>query len=481
MKPSHYQTAIYDAVSTIEGNLLIEAVAGSGKTTTLLGCDAALPRNLTRIFLAFNKGIAEELETRGVYAKTFHSLGFAAISKASRVKVNKHKFSDCRNRVVPEDLRDNYDELSRLVSLGKNFGIGIVEPNTRSSWQDIINNSDLTFPNDAIACEYAQRILTLSHSNIAEVDFDDMLYLPVLRNLDIPHVDVAFVDEAQDLNTIQLRLLDKLTPKHIVFVGDSRQAIYAFRGAATSGMNDLRQIYDCVEYPLSVCYRCSKSVVELAKSVVHQIEPCDTAELGQVVYLKENETPLLEFLSTLTKAAIVCRNKRPLFAIAYKLLAMGVPVQVIGLDILKAFQKQLAAYKVESIDAAIEALSIDKDKKIAELVAKNRFNRIDFFTDKFNSLTDILLAAAEKGLTYKEVPRYLQTFFDDKPNALRCSTIHKAKGLEWDNVVFLDEDLIPSKYARTPEALQQENNLWYVAVTRAKRSLYFASSSTIEE
>jgi superfamily I DNA/RNA helicase len=53
------------------------------------------------------------------------------------------------------------------------------------------------------------------------------------------------------------------------------------------------------------------------------------------------------------------------------------------------------------------------------------------------------------------------------------STIHKAKGLENDRIFFLCPELIPSKYATQPWQYEQEANLKYVAITRAKQELIY--------
>jgi superfamily I DNA/RNA helicase len=67
----------------------------------------------------------------------------------------------------------------------------------------------------------------------------------------------------------------------------------------------------------------------------------------------------------------------------------------------------------------------------------------------------------------------LKSLFINKENAIMLCTIHKSKGLEADIVYILNEDLIPSRFAKSAEQLKQENNLKYVARTRAKEELYF--------
>ena len=82
--PSKYQQAIYDFVEKGKGNLIVNAVAGSGKTTTIVNALKLIPETKTVCFLAFNKSIVSELKTRvssKVNVQTLHSLGWSAMIK----------------------------------------------------------------------------------------------------------------------------------------------------------------------------------------------------------------------------------------------------------------------------------------------------------------------------------------------------------------------------------------------------------------
>jgi superfamily I DNA/RNA helicase len=68
-----------------------------------------------------------------------------------------------------------------------------------------------------------------------------------------------------------------------------------------------------------------------------------------------------------------------------------------------------------------------------------------------------------------------ETLFSDDKSAVTLSTVHKAKGLEADNVYILRPELMPHPMAKTPEAIAQESNIEYVAVTRTKNKLVFVT------
>ena len=82
---SPLQTAIFNLIEDPNGgNAIIEAVAGSGKTTTIV--EGVKRARGTTIFLAFNKSIAEELKSRGVNARTFHSLTYGPVTQHKGVR-----------------------------------------------------------------------------------------------------------------------------------------------------------------------------------------------------------------------------------------------------------------------------------------------------------------------------------------------------------------------------------------------------------
>ena len=100
LTPSKYQQNIYDFVKDEEGNCVINAVAGSGKTTTIIESLKYIPTNLKVIFIAFNKAIVETLKDRipsNIKVQTFHSLGNSAIYKSYKgvSKLNDEKIFEC--------------------------------------------------------------------------------------------------------------------------------------------------------------------------------------------------------------------------------------------------------------------------------------------------------------------------------------------------------------------------------------------------
>lgn len=286
-QPSPYQLAIGDAVDSPSGpNILVEAVAGSGKTTTLLWLLDRIPQRKPNAllsqsicFLAFNKNIAETLKSRCpsyVSCSTFHSLGLRALKTCSDIDPTASRRRDfVDSRKVPKLVwkrldRDNPDTqaIIRLVGLLKSLD-HVAEAFDVAS---LIQHHELDFADPRAATSVALDVLEESNRNLDQIDFDDMLYLPVLLNATFSTQDWLLVDECQDLNSIQHEILARSAgpSTRIIAVGDRHQAIYGFRGASADSMEKLQSRFNMTELPLSISYRCPKAVVAEAQKALEQ-------------------------------------------------------------------------------------------------------------------------------------------------------------------------------------------------------------------
>jgi superfamily I DNA/RNA helicase len=274
MTPSPYQQAIFDFITSGSGSAIINAVAGSGKTTTIVEAAKLLRPGGTNVFLAFNKSIATELQSRLPYyvqAATFHSTCLAAFRKTINPKVKidaaKSKWLAQDNALIPErDFWKIFPYIEKLVSFAK---CSTLQPQD-VDFSAVVDHHDLDDP-PANAFSLASKLLELSFADTTRVDFDDMLWLTWHHNARfMPPADFVFVDEAQDLSGIQHALLTRmLKPSgRLIAVGDRHQAIYGFRGAECDGMDMLRDAFNATELPLSVSYRCSKAVVAHANNIL---------------------------------------------------------------------------------------------------------------------------------------------------------------------------------------------------------------------
>jgi len=273
MTPSKYQQDIFDFIEKGSGSAIINAVAGSGKTTTICNAAKLLPPGGNYWFGAFNKSIAEELKTRLPYfvqTSTFHSRCLDAYKRAfGKVKIDasKTKWLCQDNGLIPErSFWKTFPYVEKLIAYPK----GTTDCPELFDFDSIIDHHDMDEPPDQ-AKRIAQQLLLLSLADTQRVDFDDMLWMTFHKGVEfVPKNDFIFVDEAQDLSGIQHELLSRMLKPggRLVAVGDKHQAIYGFRGAHTNGMDELRDKFQAIELPLSISYRCSQAVVKEAQRIL---------------------------------------------------------------------------------------------------------------------------------------------------------------------------------------------------------------------
>jgi superfamily I DNA/RNA helicase len=221
--PSPQQAGFFEWIENGTGSCVLEAVAGAGKTTTLIKALSLMSG--TVFFGAYNKKIAEEIKAKapgkdGLLISTMHAAGFSAWRKATKnVQVDGDK---CRNIYREACLRNvQYSQFQQpvlqLVSLAKQAGLGIdgfPSFKSRSAWMNLIEHYDIeTFDentqidNTDLIMKLAMKTLEASiEQNFMIVDFDDMIYAPLYHNCRLEKFDWVLVDEAQDTNATRREL-----------------------------------------------------------------------------------------------------------------------------------------------------------------------------------------------------------------------------------------------------------------------------------
>jgi len=476
-------------------HLLIKALAGTGKTTTILEALKVLPRGNKVAFVCFNKTIAVELQgrvPRGVMACTLHSLGGQAVARHTRKSlrdlVDKDKVAKMLPPLAAPHVRSS---VLKLTSLCKNM---LIEP-TNENLIDLAAQYGLELENSVKPiCNLTRQCLEQSKADLGTIDFDDMIYLPVALGMGVEKFDVLFVDESQDLNRAQQELI-MLAGRRIILVGDEHQAIYRFRGADAKSMANMQAMLEGTGretkvLPLTVTRRCPPVVVEYAQSIVPDFECVpETWQAYQAWRLNpEGEQPaefgVLKHGSQLEYQRghmALCRTNAPLISVAYGLIAQNIPVKVqgreFGQDLAKLIKK-LAAPQ-DTVVRLTEALGEWRAKEQARLTAdptKTISNeaKLQVLADK----CDCIECLCEGMDTVQQVlDRIVLIFADiekatDKTKFVLLSSVHRAKGLEADIVHIIKPELMPHPSAKNDEELVQEMNLKYVAITRAIRELH---------
>jgi ATP-dependent DNA helicase UvrD/PcrA len=473
---SMYQQNIFHFIATGTGNAIVIAVAGSGKSTTII--EAMKLARGESIFLAFNKAIADELKRRGVNARTFHALVFGAVLRFCRQDgptLDKLRLIS-RNLFSYQESRLYGSFANRMVGLARGMGIGIpgMTPDTEEEWIALAEHHSLEPDSDGAdfgeAIDAARRLFDACLED-ARVDFDDMLYRAVRDNITLPKFDFVFVDEAQDTNPIQRAILRKIMAPEarLVAVGDPAQAIYGFRGADSDALATLGREFNCAELPLSITYRCPRLVVEYVQQWVSHIEARPGAPDGVVTDLGTDWNPL-DFIAG---DLVVCRKSAPLIQAAFRFIRAGVPVQVLGRDIGEGLKALIKKMNARSVDQLGEKLVIWQEREVAKAMKDEDESKAESIRDRAGVLIFLIDELQEGKRTIADLEAGIDWLFKDKSRAVIFCTGHKSKGLEAQRVFWLGRSECPAQWARKPWQRQQEVNLCYVIGTRAMSELAF--------
>ena len=479
--PTSEQASIIEAACSTKDNLILSALAGAAKTSTLEMVCQALPVQPI-LSLAFNKRIAEEMTKRlpgHVKCQTLNSIGHRVwqgtcskkliLNTKKNYEILKGLIDEIPKRGERQEAYDQFSVLLKQIARAKLSGY-IPEgkfPNAKRL-TDTINpvssgfidesdepETDFTWLIDAALTE------SIKQAYQGVIDFDDQIYMSTLFGGSFPRFPLVMVDEAQDLSALNHAMLDKLVTQRFIAVGDPYQSIYGFRGAVASGMSRLANTFSMVERPLSISFRCPIEVVKLARKRAPHMQYPEWAKPGQV-----NRLEYWNAESIPANAAIICRNNAPLFSLALRLLRAGRGVQLVGMDIGPALVRAMKKLGPESMSQTelIDAIdrweieSLRKAKSKAAISDKAECLRV------FASWGDTLAAAVAHA-----------EYLFKSTGTIQLLSGHKSKGLEWDTVYHLDPHRIPSQYSSTEEELEQEKNLEYVITTRAKDTLNFVT------
>jgi len=468
--PTSEQQAILSLVRDTKSNILINAYAGTGKTTTLEMIERAT-KQAPILYLCFNRRIAEEAKARMLSTtsvKTFNSIGHTIWARST----NKNLSLDAKKsqklladlikaspKHVQEVMWSCYWEVIQGVAMAKALGY-IPEgkfPNALRLITQSAFHSRLEEQPDDLSSDLIDEILlrSITEAYAGKIDFNDQIYMPALFGGTYPQFPLTLVDEAQDLSPVNHALLERLVKdRRVIAVGDPWQNIYGFRGAESGGMGKLKSKYSMVSTDLSVSFRCPSAIVSAARWRVPNFTA--SKEGGHVEVLKR-----LPLASLGPSPTFLCRNNAPLLGIAFRLLSSGRSVSVAGSDVgpkLIALMGKLGA------DDMGRSATLDA---IAEWEAE----REDRGSTTAVDLAACMRVFASHGETLAQAILYAQHLFAQK-GSVQFMTGHKAKGLEFDEVYFLDPQLCRDD--------EQDLNLKYVITTRSKDKLYFIESRNIQ-
>ena len=527
-KPTLEQQEIFDFFQNGIGNGMIDAVAGSGKTSTIIKGIDYIDKSKSILFCAFNKKIQEEINNKtkekdNVIVKTTYALGLAILKRhfdAMRNKdsdgskyfniVNENLKKDNNNSYVnynyfteyferirykyysekkPEEIdvfhKTFYSNCYRLIDLMRytlSFKKG------EDSFKRLVEkySIDIEPEDNALMTMYRELIeLAIEEGNNKAkeegiYDFADMIFLPCEFKLRPQNqFDILFVDECQDLSNAQLKIIMKHIKKEgrLFAVGDPYQSIYGFAGASPESFNNIRTVFNPTMFKLTNCFRCSSDIVELAKEIRSDITTTNTFK-SEIKKIKFNE--IIKYVNK--DDFIISRHNSNLFEVLFILLRNNVKCKIIGKnEILKSLKNIIPSTEFNN-QRYYEDLPnhLQKIYRNAEIkLGKNpsNYDKLENLNDSINIL-ETCFFHNDNAQTLNDLFLYIEGLMDgeDKDSVL-LSSIHKAKGLERKNVFIIGYEKLPIKKENMLEwQVYQEKCLKYVAITRAEVTLYQTES-----
>jgi DNA helicase-2/ATP-dependent DNA helicase PcrA len=510
--------------------LRIVAGAGSGKTRVLtrriahrIATEDLDPRHV--LALTFTRKAAGELTTRlrsldgreRVPAGTFHAVAYAQL---------RSRWAD-RGIRPPTLLDRKVGFVARLLPRGS----GSVTPLdivTEIEWA----KARMVLPAQYVAAAAADgRRSSVEPATVAEVferyeaerqsrrmvDFDDLLRLCRKALLDDKEFAAAqhwrfrhvFVDEFQDVNPLQFALLQSWlgTNTDLCVVGDPNQAIYGWNGADAQYLTDFDQHFPgATTVVLDQNYRSSPQILAVATTVLlggrttSALQPNrPDAELPTVV---SYPTDTLEARgvarqgrdlhapgSTWSAQAVLVRTNAQAALIEKALDQAQIPCRVRGGGRLleqpevKAALRRLTSASTPFATAIADLEAEATPAPVSASDEERAPDAVDDLTDREANVQVLLrlthdyqavdVDASGAGFVAWLTDAIRADQPDDGRDAVEIATFHAAKGLEWPivHLAGLERGLVPVGHAKTPDALDEERRLFYVAITRAQRQL----------
>lgn len=481
MNPTDEQADIITTVSDSDENIIVDSLAGTGKTTILKMMDAIFGKD-PALYLAFNRKVVDDAEEeRKRVAKTgegtcfrdltnirtFNGCGHRVWSQTvGKVVLEKTKTKDLLKVEIEElkgddkkEARDNWFEIISAISKAKSMGYvpdgkfaQAKRLSTREEFHASLDEKPTPFISDLID---SLLITSIKLAYKGTIDFDDQIYMPTLFGGTFPRFPRVLIDEGQDLNRVNHAMCGKLCRDWTGIVGDPWQSIYGFRGAVQEGMEQFRQKFSCTKKTISISFRCPRAIVEAVQwRVPHYKWVKDGGEYNILSTLSPVDIP--------DGAAIICRNNAPLFRTALQLLSCKRSVQVAGSDIGPKIVRLLQKVGAEHDKREDLLVKIDGWKQEKLETSQSPGTIID--------TAECMKVFASFGATLSQAVAYAEHLFAQQ-GTIQLLTGHKAKGREWDVVFHLDPWLIGED--------EQEKNLRYVITTRAKRELHEINSGDI--
>lgn len=445
-------------------------------------------------FVAFNKSIAGELQRRvpqGVEAMTLHSMGLKSVTAAfgRGIRIEEYRVGNLVCSITGTGLGDLRKTKPLLLPLVERL-VGLVKMNLTDtdaeSLTNLIRHYDIDTDGAPLseAFDLVPRVIEkcLTPDNDCQMDFNDMIWLPVALKLPVRKYDLLMVDEAQDLNRCQ-QSLAKMAGSRLVLCGDPAQAIYGFAGADSESIDRMCKELDETDRGVLTLYlnetrRCGRKIVAEAQRFVPDFRAHESNVEGSVVRATFKPGSERDYRKLVKDGdMILSRTNAPLIAECFRFLRAGRKATIQGRDVGKGLINLVTRMKVGTMPELVAKLEEWRDAETSKEAAKK--NPSEQKTQAIHDRVDCIVCFTDGCADVPQLIRKIESVFTDDKTApgIKLSSVHKAKGLEASRVFVLNTEQapLPAPWGRTAWEKGQEDNLTYVAITRAINELVYVS------
>lgn len=503
IKFSEEQEDIFEYAQKGVNNIIVQAVAGAGKTTTLVECVKRIlefDNSKHIMLLAHNRSTRDTLLERigkdkpNVRVYTLHGLSWRMFNEhfGFKPEINEDKYRNYINKNINTITSELYQNLSgphKLIYKANLFEIiNKARHNLKQSEREIRRMAVNKYGMELVAdeCHVASNILKWGRENIEEVDYNDLLCFPyefgyyTKRYLN----DIIMLDEAQDASLAQQDVVSRCFKRNtrMLAFGDKDQTINSWCGSDTEAFEHLEDTSKfnkpSSKFPLTTNYRCGRRIIEYAKKYTkNNIRAREDAHDGEVNFNASlNDVKYGDM--------ILCRNTAPLMEIYRRKVAEGKKIYFRGEGLGRSLKEAVDCTFGATIDEIILNM---KSRLISfwELITKDQD-----LTYRETATNPYIISLYDTIKTMESLPEDIKTrdelylfidnvFSNEGHEGIQLSTIHRAKGLEADNVYIICPSLVPSRLSRMDWEIEEEQHLLYVMCTRPKNSLNYVTEKEI--
>lgn len=461
LKPTQEQQAVIDAAKG-GGNLVIQAGAGTGKTSTLELISTAMPKS--SLYVAYNKAIATDAASRFprfVTCKTSHSLAFAAVGRRFAHRLNSGRKPSWQ---TAEDMGLRWATLGRDIRMTPARQAMIAADTVRRfcySADDEIGAVHVPYQNGITGRDHQQLVRLIlplaktwwddvqSPSGIMPFEHDHYLKIWAMSRPDLGQ-ELIFLDEAQDTNPVLAKVILDQDAQQIV-VGDGCQQMYAWRGAVDS----LKDWPNATHLYLQQSWRFGQAIADEANKWLSLL-PTPMELIGNPgmdsVLVEELEVP----------RAVLCRTNAGAVGAVMTHLDAGRNVALVG-----------GGQTLARLAQACADLRAGKKTTHPELYAFSNWDEVVKYAREEAQGKDLLpLVNLINDHGTEKIIEATQALVSEGSADVVVSTTHKSKGRQWESVATANDFFAPQTVEGQEMTLSDgEAMIGYVATTRAQMVL----------